>query len=186
MNQLILHPRDMNAAINEIAILDTLRDQRLIAENFIYQGNTHYRPGDNFLELMVFLGCSPVVALGEPGLTGEDFCHVSLLPVTPDADFWHGNNIKAPRCPHCRKPQSDWQTLITQWKNTQHGYRHRCTECEQESAVDELKWRQSAGFLRGGIVVWGIYEGEAVPSEGLMDALQTCSGERWTYFYLQS
>ncbi|MFU8838940.1 MAG: hypothetical protein ACNA75_11630 [Thiohalomonadaceae bacterium] len=186
MNQLILHPRDMNTAINEASILDTLRDLGLIDQSFDYQGKTHYQPGDAFLERMVFLGCSPVIALGEPGLTGEDFCHVSLIPSAAEPRFWHGKNIKAPRCPHCRRPQTDWQTLITQWQTRQHDYRHRCVECDKETTIDELKWRQSAGFLRSGIIVWGIYEGEAVPSEGLMDALQACSGEKWTYFYLQS
>lgn len=186
MNQLILHPRDMFASYEPEILHQALVDLAFLADTFTFDGKPHYRPGEDFLELMTFLGCSPVISLGEPGLTGEDFCHISTLPEHPEPIFVHGNNIKPPRCPHCRETRQDWQTLIQEWEQDKQGYRHHCPSCGQECAINELKWRQSAGFLRSGIVVWGIYEGEAVPSDRLLACLQQHTQTPWTYFYYRN
>lgn len=166
-------------------MIQALEEVGFIAESIDFQGEMHYRPGHEFLELMTFLGCSPVVSLGEPGLTGDDFCHIALLSEQAEPYFLHGKNIKPPRCPHCRQTENDWQSLIQKWTdNKKHPF--TCPHCGQQSDITELKWRQSAGFLRSGIAVWGIYEGEAVPAEQLLNILQQQSGCPWKYFYLQS
>ena len=180
MHQLILHPRDHQAIYPVEPLLGSLQTSGLIDESFTYQGKPHYRPGEHFLELVTFLGCSPVVSLGEPGLTGEDFCHISLIASQETPSFLHGDNIKSPRCPKCRHTYQDWQGIIQLWQQEQP---ITCPQCGNESQAHELKWRQCAGFLRQGIIIWGIFEGEAVPSEQLLQVLEESSNLRWSYFY---
>ena len=150
------------------------------------EGKTHYRPGEEFLSLMTFLGCSPVVALGEPGLTGEDFCHVAFEGPAEQTQFIGGKNVKEPRCPKCGHRYSAWQELLGAWETDKANYCVICPDCGSELPLTALKWRQCAGFGRYFIKVWGIFEGEAVPSDRLLDALQQHTGTAWSYFYVRS
>lgn len=185
MNQLILHPRDIFAAPDPHSLHEALQTLGLLGEAFNFARKPHFRPGDHFLELVTFLGCSPVISLGEPSLTGEDFCHIALLPEQASPGLLHGDNIKIPRCPHCRQPQEEWQQRYTAWEADKQGFEYPCPHCQQPLYLPQLKWRQSAGFLRSGIAIWGIYEGEAVPSEQLLGSLEQQGLGVWDYFYLQ-
>jgi len=185
-NLLILHPRDPDASpTDQASLIAMLRELAFIDGTLEFDGKTHYRPGEDFLQLMTFLGCSPVVSLGEPGLTGEDFCHVAIEGPAPETLFVGGRNVKPPRCPACGHRFADWQERVREWEADRKGYRLGCPECGSEQPVTALKWRQCAGFGRFFIQVWGIFEGEAVPSDRLLDALQRHTGTPWSYFYYQ-
>lgn len=150
----------------------------------IFEGREHYRPGENFLRLVTFLGCSPVVSLGEPGLTGDEFCHIDVDGPHDTIQFVSGNNAKLPRCPGCGYRIEEWPSLIAQWRDD-NAYIWRCPLCSKEYPPPRLRWRQCAGFGRYFIRVWGIFEGEAVPSDELLATLREVSGFDWGYFYLQ-
>jgi hypothetical protein len=185
-NLLIIHPRDPDAGpTDQASPIDMLRELAFIDGTLEFDGKTHYRPGEDFLQLMTFLGCSPVVSLGEPGLTGEDFCHVAFEGPAPETLFVGGRNVKPPRCSACGHRFTDWQERVREWQADRKGYRLGCPECGSEQPVTALKWRQCAGFGRFFIQVWGIFEGEAVPSDRLLDALQRHTGMAWSYFYYQ-
>lgn len=185
-NLLILHPKAPDVRPNGngdlIAMLQSLG---FIDTPFEFEGKTHYRPGEDFLRLMTFLGCSPVVSLGEPGLTGEDYCHIAFDGPTEETRFIGGRNIKQPRCPKCGHRYQNWQELISAWEADRENYCNTCPDCAIELPLSELKWRQCAGFGRFFIKVWGIFEGEAVPADRLLDALQQHTGTAWSYFYYQ-
>ena len=186
-NLLILHPKDPDTLPNgSEGLLAMLQSLGFIDTAFEFEGKSHYRPGEDFLQLMTFLGCSPVVALGEPGLTGEDFCHIAFEGPTAEPQFLGGRNVKQPRCPKCGHRYPQWQELINAWEDDRVGYRNTCPDCGSELPVTALRWRQCAGFGRFFIKVWGIYEGEAVPSDRLLDALQHHTGTAWSYFYYQT
>ncbi len=183
-NLLILHPKDPDAnPTDSTSLIAMLQSLAFIDDSFEFEGKLHYRPGEDFLQLMTFLGCSPVVALGEPGLTGEDFCHVAFEGPEAETRFVGGRNVKPPRCPACGHRFQQWQDLVDAWEDDREGYRLTCPECGSEQTVTALKWRQCAGFGRFFIKVWGIFEGEAVPSDRLLDALREHSGTAWSYFY---
>lgn len=187
-NLLILHPKSPDALPGDVQGMITMLQQlEFIDAPITFQGNSHYRPGEEFLSLMTFLGCSPVVSLGEPGLTGEDFCHVSFEgPTEEQTQFIGGNNVKQPRCPKCGHRFSAWPELVSAWETDRENYRLSCPDCGSELRLTALKWRQCAGFGRFFIKVWGIFEGEAVPSDRLLDALQRHTGTPWSYFYCQT
>jgi hypothetical protein len=181
-NLLILHPADPRAFVDETMLLDPLREMGFVSQVMDFAGARHYRPGEEFLQLITFLGCSPVVSLGEPGKTGEEFCHLSLGNPAPEPIFVAGANGKAPRCPSCRKPDETWQQALRTGFPADGD--HTCPHCGQTAPTETWNWRQSAGFARSFLIVWGIFEGEAVPSQQLLDALETASGGGpWSYFY---
>lgn len=184
-NLLVLHPEVPTAVpADENALRVALTAQGLLGESFPHGGQRHYRPGDRFLQLITFLGCSPVVALGQPGPTGEDFCHIALVGPGPVPRFYAGTNVKPPRCPGCGYRAEDWPAAVAAWEQD-HSARWRCPVCGREYHAPELKWRQCAGFARFFIEIYGVFEGEAVPGEELLDGLKVSTGMGWTYFYLQ-
>lgn len=190
-HKLLLHPADPEAPDPDPAsLLKVLRDNGLVGEAFILGGRRHYYAGERFLDQIVFLGCSPRVALepprdaGEPGteVWGRSFCHITLVQ-SRDPEFTAGDNVLAPRCPRCRQTIDDWHAVVEGRRSNGAGYRWRCRGCGGEAGAHELDWRQSAGFGRTFIEVWGIHNAEAVPAESLLDTLQEATGGAWRYFY---
>lgn len=102
-NLLILHPVDPCAAPDWHSLRGALRGAGLIGGP-MPQGGNHFRPGDSFFELVTFLGCSPVISLGEPGATAE-VCHVEVPEPAPASRFIAGENLKPPPLPRLRLPQ---------------------------------------------------------------------------------
>ena len=184
-NQLILHPLDSTASLHSKRdLLYRLEQIGFISTPLMLEGQQHYRPGDNFLQLLTFLGCSPVVALGEPGATGDEFCHLQLDGPYEQPRFVGGSNVKSPRCPGCGFRAENWQELVALWQATPE-QRWRCPLCGKEYHVPQLRWRQCAGFGRFFLRIWGVFEGEAVPSEELFRVLREVSGFDWQYFYFR-
>lgn len=180
-NLLILHPSDPDATVAKSALADPLSSVGLISEPMDFQGERHYRPGDEFLQLMIFLGCSPVVSLGEPGKTGEEFCHIGFRETAPEPVFIAGANGKAPRCPACRQPDENWRDHFKSGKPVPPSW--TCGHCGHTVPAHALNWRQSAGIARTFVMIWGVFEGEAVPSEQLMKTLAGIGYGSWSYFY---
>ncbi|MEW6646943.1 MAG: hypothetical protein AB1450_07075 [Pseudomonadota bacterium] len=184
-NQLILLPAQAgDSPASKRDLLYRLEQMDFIGAPLSFNGQQHYRPGTRFLQLLTFLGCSPVVALGEPGVTGDEFCHLQLEGPYEAAHFVGGSNVKAPRCPGCGFRVESWTTLVQQWQAQPEQPWH-CPLCGKEYAVPRLRWRQCAGFGRFFLRIWGVFEGEAVPSEELLTALRQISGFEWQYFYFR-
>jgi len=180
-NLLILHPADPDAAMAGDTLVAPLRKIGFIGASMDFQGRRHYRPGEDFLQLVTFLGCSPVVSLGEPGKTGDEFCHVAVHEPLEAPVLVAGANAKAPRCPACCQADSRWGETFRPGHPI--GDEWRCPNCGQTAPAESLNWRQSAGIARTFIVVWGIFEGEAVHSQEFLTSLEGAGGGPWTCFY---
>jgi hypothetical protein len=90
-----------------------------------------------------------------------------------------------PRCPHCRKAENHWPSLIEQWRAVPGETGWECRACGHHGRLFDLNFRQRAAFGHSFIDIWGIHPAEAVPGEPLLDALVELSGCRWKYMYLQ-
>lgn len=182
-NQLILLPRDPARIPSSMdALLATLQKNGFIGAALTDKGTNCHRPGENFLEQIIFLGCSPVVALGEPGCTSDEFCYLELDGPHPEPRFLAGKNCKPPRCPACRHTFGEVGDWLRQWQE-QLVPDGSCPACGKPLLPQELDWRQSAGFGRFFLRVHGIFEGEAVASDGLLATLQQATGLEWRSFY---
>lgn len=184
-NLLVLFPRDIHQAIDPTAIIRQLRAIRFIDEPFQRGERQHYKPGDDYLALLTFLGCSPVVSLGEPGKTGDEFAHVCVEQYGAPVCLY-GENVKAPRCPDCGHRHEEIDAAVEHWVETPLEPWH-CPSCENPAIIPRLKWRQCAAFGRTFVKIWGVFEGEAVPSEALMATLRSVSGDvEWRYAYVRT
>lgn len=181
-NLLYLCPVDFNSTPVERSILiASLRQADFIAQEMTFSGDTHYHPGEKFLSLLTFLGCSPVIDMGEPGKTGEGFTHIGFEGPLEQPRFVSGNNLKTPRCPDCGHRFENWQSLVSApWSHT-----FSCPGCNRQLTAPQLRWRKCAGFGRLFIKVWGVFESEAVPSPELLALLERLSGHSWQHFYVR-
>ena len=185
-NLLILVPKSFDAAPpDREGLLDALRDEQFIAEALEVDGEQHYRPGDEFMMLITFLGCSPMIATGDVVSDGEQFCHIATEGPLARPRFLSGDNLKVPRCPMCGHRHDNWQTIIEEWSaDPRHTF--PCPTCDAVSSAPLLRWRKCAGFGRFFIKVWGIFESEAVPSPNFMAELKKVSGIEWQHFYIRN
>ena len=175
-NILILVPKSFEDIPSDRDVLiETLHNEQFISDSVEVNGEEHYRPGDNFMMLVTFLGCSPVVSMGEPGKTGDEFCHIAIEGPLEQPHFIAGDNVKVPRCPKCGQRFDDWQAVVDGWSADPHN-KSICPGCGESQSVSQLRWRKCAGFGRFFIKVWGVFESEAVPSPNLMASLKRCSG----------
>lgn len=184
--RLILHPCNPTADPPLLQLQQTLEQIALIAEPLRFGDRRHWRPGEAFLRRITFLGCSPVVALGEPGATGDSFCHIAIEGPWPAARFRTTRQRRDPRCRHCRTPLtgSALDAALQQWQQQPlTAPPHHCSGCGRDTPLPALDWRGIAGFGRLFIDIFGIFEGEAVPDASLLQSLAALTGGEWRYFY---
>ena len=187
--RLILHPAEPSGPVPEPgALAPVLAQVGLLGPSFSYQGRAYFVPGERFLDLVVFLGCSPVIALecqrdAEGEVHMARFCHVHL-PAQRVAPYLHiGDPAAAPRCPHCRVPIRDWREWLPGWQARPLEGNWRCPACGQAASAAQIDWRQAAAVVRSGIELGGIHPYEAVPADELMAALEQATGRSWRYYY---
>jgi len=185
-NILYLAPSDFAVKPDNIPqLIEKLQQIGLLGDTFDYGGQTHFRPGEEFITLITFLGCSPVISLGEPGKTGEEFCHIGIEGPLEQPRFIAGDNIKIPRCPHCGHRFDPWGPLIEDWEQNAGKQQWACPECGNTISAPQLRWRKCAGFGHFFIKIWGIFESEAVPNPNLLSVLEKHTGSPWQHFYVR-
>ena len=177
MPSLLLHADDpLWQADKPASLASTLRDLGLIGKCTASEHVAEFQAGEQFLKLVMFLGCSPQVVL-DPELAeqGQAVCHIRLLSYR-EVTLLTGKSNSAVRCTKCRAAvelpsAASFEAL------------YRCQQCGNTSRVSDLDWRQSAGFGLCFIEINGIYPQEAVPSDKLLNALNAYSHCNWRYFY---
>lgn len=175
ISKLIFFPDNPDQLIEDILIIDTLISAEFI--NAEIYNNNHYLPGENFLSLITFLGCSPNINLSPT--ENEAHCFISLLEQTPHAQCLGYTSTVNPKCPNCKKRIADWKS--ENWNET--GEICFCDKCNTQTPYAELNWKQECGFSRGGFEVSHIYPHEAVPTEQLLNQLEKATGFKWNYCY---
>lgn len=179
--KLVLYPVVLDTAPEPAGIQSTLEALRLIGPSFELDGRMHFRTGPAFLDHISFLGCSPAIELEPPSHHAMDsaraglFCHLRLHAVSnqPRVRIQAG---RYPRCRHC-KADMDIEAL--------HPTQLTCRGCGRVLSPAQLNWRQSGGFARFYLDIWGIHPAEAVPGDQLLDRLAKTTGGRWDFFYIE-
>lgn len=185
-NILILVPKFFDAIpVDCDALIATLHEKRFIGDAIEINGAVHYRPGEEFMMLVTFLGCSPMIATEELDNSSEQFCHIAIEGPWEQPRFLAGANIKIPRCPNCGHRYDEWQAMVDRWRADPYAM-VSCPACGDNTAAPQLRWRKCAGFGRFFIKVWGIFESEAVPSPNLISLLQRVTGIDWQHFYIRN
>jgi hypothetical protein len=177
-SQLLLYAKEANTLPHDLTQLtQLLYNIGLLDKPFLWQDKSLYTVGFNFLQLIHFLGCSPSIETTPSEKTS--FCFVQFGDILPHIQFIQGLKHILPRCPHCRKN-------IHREEPIQFDALWQCSQCNKKTKVQQLNWRQSAGFSRFFITINNVFQYEAVPSDRLMNTLEQYSHCTWDYFYLST
>jgi hypothetical protein len=172
--RLIFHPSQPETVIPHQLLLEGLGELGFVSRPLEERAGESYAVGERFLELLTFLGCSPVINLS--AADGDKYCYLELLQYDAPRLIYGGQPFQ-PRCKACKQNLPDWQSQLQQQAI-------ECLSCGKRMTLAEVNWRQSAGFASQFIIVHNIYLHEAVPGEKLMTTLQhLSSGTSWDYFY---
>ena len=183
LSKLILIPSDVHAQVHAPDLLDGLSKIGLIGKAFQLQDSMHYQVGEQFLEQVIFLGCSPYIALqasevvsGENVDKGEGYCHVCIRQ-TDELHWMLSSDAVEARCCRCRASTPFHLPEITL------DLPSVCPACKQALGWNDWDLRKKGGIGRTFIEIWGIHPHEAVPAESLLAGLANCSKVNWRYFY---
>ena len=169
--ELVVEPDTLERALTGIGLLG---DPRTEAEPGSFYA------GEHFLDLLTFLGCSPVIALSPED--GDMYCHIDI-ETYESPRLIYGSQPFQPRCKHCRTPIADWYKQYTGQAELNDAKIH-CSHCGKDSPLPELNWKHSAGVGRQMIILHNIYLHEAVPGEKLLQTLEQLHPmTAWDYFY---
>jgi hypothetical protein len=173
--KLVLHPTSLRAILQDPpALLDALRAAGFIGGGFSHEGDLHYRAGPRFTDFLAF----------RAGLEGGTAAHhVSVQETTPEPVFLGAANAQPPACPDCQAPLGDWKAQLLAWQTAKGPYRWSCGKCGKKMEVQDLVWGSTGGIARYSLDVWGIPEGDAVPSPELLALLERETFEAWRHFY---
>ena len=191
--KLILLPSDpLHPPLDRQQLAAELQAIKLIRNPVELDGEVFYPTGEQFLQQISFLGCSPMIELEPPtdpatlsaNSANGKFCHVFLhcsSTLTLRAD----NQCPPPRCPDCRQPPSNWKAVITAWQQDPAQTEWHCDQCSYNGQLTDLSFRKAAGFGHTFIEIRGIYPSEAVPTDALLTNLQRLSGGPWKTIYIK-
>jgi len=175
ISKLIFFPASAKETFNTQILLQSLIDSEFIISTA--HDNNHYLPGERFLSLITFLGCSPNINLFP--VAGENHCFISFIEPCEHAICIGYTSTVNPKCPACTKRIATWKTA--DWKLPEEIC--TCDKCQQKTPYADLSWKHECGFARCGFEVNHIYPHEAVPGDELLNALQKVSGFEWDYCY---
>jgi RNase P subunit RPR2 len=194
VHKLVLYPTQVDCpTVDTAALVTALQTIGLVAAPACHDTASGYRTGEQFLQLVTFLGCSPAIELDPPADPDEckracasgSLCHIRFTPTQERIRFRSDSRLPAPRCPHCRKVEDRWPQLIERWRSDSREVRWICRECGYHGRLFDLNFRHRGAFGHSFIDIWGIHPAEAVPGESLLTALGELSGCDWRYMYLQ-
>lgn len=160
--------------------LSRLLQQNGLIDSAIEGMQNGYSAGENFLQLITFMGCSPHIRFEPENELDRGYCYITLTECdTPRILL--SQHARPPRCHACKKPVGKtWQATVAQ------GRRITCPHCHQQQRPDQLGWRNDAGMGRLFIEIHNIFPGEAQPVPGLLQQLSGIDATPWRYFYFHS
>jgi len=175
ISKLIFFPKPTDADINTQTLLNTLIESQFITAKELK--TNHYLPGERFLNLITFLGCSPKINLFP--VDGESHCFISFIEPTGLPSCVGYTKTAYPKCPSCTKRIVNWK--IPDWKLP--GKLCKCDKCQTITPYTELNWKHECGFARYGFLITQIYPYEAVPTDQFLHILNQFSDLEWSYCY---
>ncbi len=181
---LILHPADPLVSIAVADLEAGLSALGLLGKRLPHAPSSDwYESGPHLLELVTFLGCSPVVRVAASSADDNGFCRLRLPPPLPHPTWRASLDAAPPRCPRCRAPDANWCLQLPAWQADPAKSRALCPACGHAAPLHQWRLREAFGYGQSFVECWGIHPGEAVPGEALLDTLAALSGSPWLRFY---
>ena len=177
---LVLHSTDAQfVPASSKQFIDTLKTCGFLGANWTEH---RYLIGDQFLDLVTFLGCSPHIDVA-PLDDANDlrFCHIHIPPPETTPTLLASRLAPAPRCPRCRSPLTGHHSDMSLDGMTE----LLCASCGHMDQALNWRWRpKQACVTHFAIHIVNIFDSEAVPAEHLMDTLRAIEDVSWSYCYI--
>lgn len=174
---MLFFPAAADQTIPNSLIISTLADIQFIEP--LTGNTTQYLAGERFLNLLTFLGCSPDINLTPGSASDNNHCLIRILDTSTAPKCLGLTQNAHPKCPHCKKRIAHWKSAT--WQQTDNTC--ICDKCQTETPYARLNWKHECGFGCCGFEITHIYPHEAVPTDQLLNALQTATGTPWQYSY---
>ncbi len=179
--QLVLTPVNIQYRPDNIpALLDDLKQSGLIGAAIGDLSSYRFNFGENFSDLISFLGCSPSI----PDSSKRDGSCIEFVFYDSGSQFLGGKNTTDPCCPECKHQFKNWQQILQTWQDNNNKL-ITCPACNHETLIPGLNWRYRTAFASCEIIINEISEGTALPADALLQKLENFSGCNWSYFYRQ-
>jgi len=181
VRQLVLCPRDENW---QAEITVPLQKLGLLGEPVIPEKMNHYLIGDQFLQHISFMGCSPAVEF-EPAsdnhIAWDSFIFVYIPAPTQESVWLADKQMAKPACPACEKRTTAWRSVYFPDEG-----RINCKHCDTESSVCAWNWFDAGGCARQFICIVNVFPRESIPSDHFLQQLAKLTGTNWQYFYVDA
>ncbi len=183
-NHLYLYCTDLNYFPDDYnAFIKSCQDKGLLGQASTNLGSNHYLVGDNFLQYVTFMGCSPYLKVYPEHEHDTDYCSAYIPDSSLTVRFVAGQQVTVPRCPLCKKAIPAGNDMLDTWMKDHTNKAIQCPHCNKTSMLYELDWRKNAGFFNFAIAISNIFPKEAIPGQALLDWLHSLTGCEWAYFY---
>lgn len=178
--RLVLFPQDAeNPPVAKSAMCHHLLELKLMSGVSRRHPHLHL-PGSEFMSLVTFLGCSPAVSMTAEAEQTPNPYFIEAVKGQDSVVAICGSSHRDPRCPQCKREATNWNRVAESDTGLV------CTQCGFRSSLSDWDWRHRAGYGRQWINVWGVYEGEAVPGDKLLESLHILSGVAWNYAWCKT
>jgi len=183
MHSLVFCPLQSSASdYNQDSLCTALKKTGLIANSpaaTSSASSTDYAAGERFLDLIVFMGCSPAIKL-QADEQGSDWCYISFQQHSAPGRIYAGSLSRPARCSKCKTPLDTEQLFAYLDKQSL----PTCPQCQMQLDWPEVSWNKTIGMARESIIVHNIFPHEAIPTDELINTINTASGISWRYFYI--
>jgi len=176
-NRLILYP-ETDAVRQEYTgmLAAELLDSNFVSEIL----ENDMSPGTDFMKLLTFVGCSPVVAANEDPVSYNKYSIRIVSSVDPV--IITSNRLRSPLCPVCGTAHEN-STAADSIERAGDHFNWVCQACSAAIPVDEINWRNKLAIASSYIQINGVFEGESIPADKLLDRLAVRTGVPWSYCY---
>ncbi len=161
--KLCLYPDDPQYKFDKEKLQAVLQNLKFIGDAL---SSKRYSTGNEFLSLLTFMGCSPNIEL-EPQ-NDKPYCYIEI-EAYEQPQFISGKNTKYPPCPQCKEKLNS----------------QVCSNCNTTLDLTKPNWRKSAFIASSWVCIGNIYELEAIPSDQLLNTLESETSVRWKPAYIR-
>mgnify|MGYP001820540692 FL=1 len=182
---LIFHAENpLFAPLDAEKFTEHLRSAGFLGEYFESAHQSGFLIGDEFLKQILFLGCSPNIEIIPPEHTADlaNFCYIELKQESRPVFIKGLQRLKCV-CPACKTRINAVPLEPGTWHPGNHSL--KCPKCRQNTLLEHLDWKQTAGFGKYFIVIHNVFPHEAVPTDKLLKILQLPGAQIWRYFYFE-
>ena len=159
-----------------LSFISALQDINFISQPINTKTSDYsFFTGNNFLDFIAYMGCAPAIKF-EASEADNDFCYIKIHQFDSAKLIHSQTQARAPHCPHCKKPVSNWQQNRTSTTIL-------CNLCHNTSNIEDFNWRKMAGYAQLFIEITDIFPKEAIPQQLLLDKLSDITKTGWLYFY---